>query len=296
MDHASLSYDYPLFRPPGEANSLILQITLGCSWNKCTFCEMYTTKKFRIKKIEDVKSEIELCRRTGIMPAKVFLADGDAFTLKTDYLIEILEYINKTFPGIRKISAYAKPKDIFRKSENELKEIYAAGLNLVYVGLETGDDHLLQIINKGENQQTMTKALLKLKKSGIKSSVMIINGLGGNEFSNQHAVNSADLLNQIQPDYLSTLVLSFPFGEDHYRNRLQTGFTSLGVKELIEELGVMISRLSLESTIFRSDHASNYLILKGVLNKDKERLLEHINRAVHEPGKINLRPEWRRGL
>ena len=291
-----MEYHYPLFRPPSEANSLILQVTHGCSWNKCAFCEMYTTKTFSIKKPEAIKTEIEQLKLTGIKANKVFLADGDALVLSTSKLMNILNELNGAFPNIRRISTYAKPKDIAAKSVQELGELKQAGLNLVYTGLESGDDVVLKLMNKGETFKSSAEAMLKCKQAGIKSSVMIINGLGGVEYSNQHAVNSAKLINEIQPEYLSTLVLSFPFGIGHFIERIKTGFELPDTKGLLNELGIFISNSLLESSIFRSDHASNYLVLKGILGKDKEAILKKIAEAVQNPENTTLREEWQRGL
>ena len=293
---SGIEYDYPLFRPPSEANSLILQITHGCSRNKCAFCEMYTSKKFRLKKFEKIKEEIELLSKTNQRISKVFLADGDAFVLKTSKLMEILAELNKVFPGLRRISTYAKPKDLLNKSLEELKELKEAGLNLVYTGLETGDDELLKLINKGESFQSSADGMINCKKAGIKSSVMIINGLGGKKMSEQHAINSAKLVNLIQPDYLSTLVLSFPYELEHFKKRINFEFEPLTKLELIEELGLFISQTNLESTVYRSDHASNYLVLKGILGRDKENLLQNIFQVIQDPNKTTLREEWQRGL
>lgn len=291
-----MDYDYPLFRPPSEATSFIFQLTHGCSWNKCVFCEMYTTKKFTVKKPEAIKSEIEKIKLSGITFNKIFLADGDAMVLSTERLLKILEELKAAFPNLRRISAYARPKDIKAKSLLELKELKHAGLNLLYTGLESGDDMVLKIMNKGETIQSMTEAMIKCKQSGIKSSVMIINGLGGKQFSVQHALNSARLVNEIQPEYLSTLVLSFPFGIKHFQSRLQMDFTMLNTTELLDELGLFIANTNLDCSIFRSDHASNYLVLKGVLGKDKDSILKKISDAIHNPDETTLREEWQRGL
>ncbi len=291
-----IEYDYPLFRPPSEANSLILQITHGCSWNKCAFCEMYTSKQFRIKKHEQILQEIEAFSKEYSRVNKVFLADGDAMVLKTSNLLVILKTLKNAFPGLRRVSAYAKPKDLLNKSLEELIELKDAGLSLIYTGLETGDNELLKLINKGESSQGSADGMIKCKKSGIKTSVMIINGLGGKKLSKQHAMNSARLVNEIQPDYLSTLVLSFPFELTHFKKRIDFEFTPLSTIELIEELGVFISHTNLESTVFRSDHASNYLVLKGILGRDKELLLKKIYQVIQNPQSTTLREEWQRGL
>lgn len=291
-----LSYDEPLFRPPSEAYSLIFQVTLGCSWNRCAFCEMYTSKKFSVKKETDVFKEIEAFREYSSDIRKVFLADGNAFVLSFERLSRILDKLHESFPKLNRVSAYALPKDILSKSDKELKTLSDKGLKLLYVGIESGDDELLQRIHKGETFESSSEALIKARKAGIKLSVMILNGLGGKKYSEQHAINSAKVVNAIQPEYLSTLVLSFPYGMDHFKKRFEGEFKELSKTELILEMGNFINHLQLESTIFRSDHASNYLILKGILNRDKGELLRRISQVLQDPSHANLRPEWMRGL
>jgi radical SAM superfamily enzyme YgiQ (UPF0313 family) len=200
------------------------------------------------------------------------------------------------FPKLNRISTYALPKDILSKTDNELKKLAEKGLKLLYVGIETGDDELLKRINKGETFKSTAEALVKARKAGIKLSVMILNGLGGKKYSEQHAINSAKVVNIIQPDYLSTLVLSFPYGVDHFKSRFEKDFEELSKAELILEMGHFIQHLELENTVFRSDHASNYLVLKGLLNRDKEELLGRISHVLQDPVHANLRPEWLRGL
>ncbi len=296
MLYPHIAYDEPLFRPPSEAGSLIFQITLGCSWNKCAFCEMYTSKSFRIKKEEDIFTEIKAMQVYGTNIRKVFLADGNAFVLSYERLSRILDRLNTSFPKLRRISAYALPKDILSKTDEELNQLADKGLNLLYVGIETGDDELLQAINKGETYGSTSQALIRARRAGIKLSVMILNGLGGRKFTEQHAVNSARIVNEIQPEYLSTLVLSFPHGTDHFKKRFAGNFEELTKTELIAEMGNFISCLELENTVFRSDHASNYLVLKGILNNDKEKLLKRIAKVLEDPTRAHLRPEWMRGL
>ena len=294
--HYPISYVEPLFRPPSEAYSLILQPTIGCSWNRCAFCEMYTTKKFRIRDIEEVKAEIVSMKEYGDQLKKVFLADGNAMVLPFDYLIELLNFLNESFPRLMRISAYALPKDILAKTDDELLQIREAGLKLIYVGVESGDDAVLEMINKGETYATSVEGLLKSKKAGIKSSVMILSGLGGKKYSRQHAENSARIANAIQPEFLSTLVLSFPHGLEHYKKRFKGEFEPCEIPDLLAELKVFIENTELEQTVFRSDHASNYLILKGNLGREKERMLQEIEAALANPYTAGLRPEWLRGL
>jgi radical SAM superfamily enzyme YgiQ (UPF0313 family) len=296
MFYPHIAYDEPLFRPPSEAGSLIFQVTLGCSWNRCAFCEMYTSKSFRTKKEEDVFTEIKALQVYGTDIRKVFLADGNAFVLSFKRLSHILDRLNETFPKLRRISAYALPKDILSKTDEELRLLANKGLKLLYVGIETGDEELLQLIDKGETYESTSQALIRARRAGIKLSVMILNGLGGRNYSEQHAVNSARIVNEIQPEYLSTLVLSFPYGVAHFKKRFGGDFEELTKMELILEMGNFLSRLELESTVFRSDHASNYLVLKGILNHDKEKLLKNIARVLEDPDHSKLRPEWLRGL
>jgi len=291
-----LEYNEPVFRPPSEAYSLILQLTLGCSWNRCAFCEMYSSKKFKVRKEEEIIREIKEVASISTDIKKVFLADGNAMVLSTSKLLRIINEINKTFPRVTRISAYALPKDISSKTDDELKQLSDTGLKLLYVGVESGDDELLRLINKGETFNSSVDGLQKARKAGIKLSVMILNGLGGKNYSVQHAINSAKAINLIQPEFLSTLVLSFPYGEDHFKKRFKGNFKALTTLELIEEMKIFIENLELENSVFRSDHASNYLVLKGNLNRDKQIFLNNINTVLQSPDDASLRPEWTRGL
>lgn len=296
MNFFPIEYDEPLFRPPAEANSLIFQITLGCSWNKCVFCEMYTSKRFSVRKDDDVIREIRDAALVYPGVRKFFLADGNAMVLSSAKLLKIFGVIKSSFPKAHRISAYALPKDIASKSVDELVALKEAGLGLLYVGIETGDDELLRLVNKGETFESTAKGLLLAKQAGIKLSVMILNGLGGMEYSRRHAINSATILNIVQPEFASTLVLSFPFGEDHFRQRFAGDYVPMSLLELIKEMEIFIDHTELNSTIFRSNHASNYLVLKGTLSKDKQRLLNEIRRALENPAAAHFREEWERGL
>ncbi len=289
-------YEEPLFRPPSEARSVILQATIGCSWNKCAFCEMYTSKTFRVKKPEQIEKDIKELASVSPDARKIFIADGNAMVMSYRRLKEILELLHQHFPKIQRISAYALPGDILSKTDTELRLLKELGLKLLYVGIESGDDELLNLINKGEDFESTRKGLIKARNNNIKLSVMILNGLGGKVYSRQHAEHSAKLINAIQPEYLSTLVLSFPWGENHYKKRFHGDYIPLGKLGLLNEMKAFIEKLVLKESIFRSDHASNYLVLKGILNRDKEVLLEKIQCVLDHPEKINLREEWQRGL
>lgn len=208
-----VSYIEPVFRPPSEANSLILPVTNGCSWNQCTFCEMYTQpqKKFRARDEAQVLEEIRRCGEQLIVQ-RVFLADGDALVLPTHRVLTILRAIAEHLPEVTRVSSYCLPRNLRRKSVEELKELADAGLGMVYVGAESGDDEVLDRVNKGETAASTRDALLKLGEAGIARSVMVLNGLGGTGLSDQHADRSAQLMNETQPEFLSTLVVSFPMG------------------------------------------------------------------------------------
>jgi radical SAM superfamily enzyme YgiQ (UPF0313 family) len=297
-----LNYIEPVFRPPSEWKSLILQVTNGCSWNKCTFCDMYTSedKKFKPKKVGVIEQEIIKIANSGIPTRRVFLADGDAMMLPFNRLKEILELIKLHLPQVSRVSSYCLPRNLGNKSVEQLAELNSLGLKLMYIGCESGDDEVLALIEKGETYQSSLIALNKIKQAGMKSSVMILNGLGGPELSRQHAINSAKLMNEAQPNYLSTLVVSFPLGEQRFAEKFSQQslqpFRQLTQHELFTEMEVLLSELELERTIFRSDHASNYLVLKGVLGNDKATLLGQVRQALQQPSDANLRQEWQRGL
>ncbi len=291
-----IAYIEPVFRPPSEAHSLILPVTNGCSWNHCTFCEMYTApqKKFRARDEDQVLEEI---RRAGerLIVQRVFLADGDALVLPTRRLLNILQAIREHMPEVDRVSSYCLPRNQRKKSVAELKELADAGLKMAYVGCESGDDEVLARVNKGETYESSLSALEKLGEAGITRSVMILNGLGGTVLSEQHADNSARLMNAAQPEFLSTLVVSFPMGEARFREGF-ADFQPLGQQQLFLEVERLLQGLELQNTVFRSDHASNYLVLKGNLGADKARLLAQVRQAIERPHIAQLRQEWQRGL
>ncbi|MBX2959850.1 MAG: B12-binding domain-containing radical SAM protein [Flavobacteriales bacterium] len=296
MYHYPINYDEPLFRPPSEAYSLIIQVTLGCSYNNCAFCEMYTSKQFKARKEEDVFKDIEAFLPYKDQVRKVFLADGDPMVLSTERLLRILHKLKTIFPKLQRISTYATPTNIIRKSAQELHELKNAGLDLLYVGIESGDDEVLNAIQKGETFSSVVLGLNKAKQAEINSSVMIINGIGGKLFTKQHAINSAKVLNETQPKYASTLVLTTYKGIEHFKSRFLGNFQQLFLPELFDEMKIFINHLELNETIFRSDHASNHLVLKGVLGKDKEQFLKQIELAIQHPEIANLRNQYQRGF
>lgn len=253
-------------------------------------------KKFLARSEDEV---LESIRRTGERYGdqirRVFLADGDALVLPTRRLLAILDAIRTHMPAVRRISSYCLPRNLRKKAQSEIDDLAAAGLKMVYVGAESGDDAVLSAVKKGETFASTCEALEKFGKAGITRSVMILNGLGGKIHTQQHAENSARLANETQPEYLATLVVSFPKGEQRFRADFPA-WEPLGQHELFLEMEQFLSRLELKRTVFRSDHASNWLVLKGTLGADKERLLAQVRQAIAAPDLAHLRPDWARGL
>jgi radical SAM superfamily enzyme YgiQ (UPF0313 family) len=257
---------------------------------------MYTQpqKKFRAKAVDETLTEIKKVAKMGPQFDKVFLADGDALVLPTRRLLEVLEAIKHHMPWVRRVSSYCLPRNIRKKSVEDLQQLQQRGLGMAYVGAESGDNKVLEFINKGETYESTLSALTKLKQAGIKTSVMILNGMGGMKYSQQHAENSARLMNEAQPDFLSTLVVSYPLGDDKVREGFKGDYELPDQRTLFMEMRHLIDSLELKNTIFRSDHASNYVTLKGMLGQDKQRFLDQLDDAIK--GRIALRQEWQRGL
>ena len=291
-----LKYIEPVFRPPSEWKSLILQVTNGCSWNNCSFCDMYTQpqKQFRAQKVDSIEQDILVAAASGYPISRVFLADGDAMSLPFNRLKAICELINTHLPSVTRISSYCLPRNLKNKTIEQLAELRQMGLSLLYIGCESGDDEVLTRVQKGESYQSSLAALTKIKQAGIKSSVMILMGLGGAKLSTQHAIASAKLMNAAQPEYLSTLVVTLPLGTARMDAAFDGKFELPNQHGLLAEMQALLSHLELDKTIFRSDHASNYLVLKGVLGKDKPQLLAQVTQALQ--GMVPLRQEWQRGL
>ena len=286
-----MPYEGAIYRPPSEANSLILQVTVGCSHNKCTFCSMYKEKSFRMKSKEEIFADIDTY--TNDFYTKAFLADGDAMLLSTDLLIEIIRRVKSKMPKIKRIGIYAHANNLKTKSVEELKLLHSEGLNIVYVGIESGSDKILEKINKGITSSEMEKQLMKVSESGIKLSIMIISGLGGKELTHEHAIESAKLLSKVKPKFLSLLTLMLEEGTGFYKDVKDNKIELLNPEEILLETKLMIENLELKNTIFRVNHASNYLSLEGILNKDRERILEEIDTAIKDKDYI---PEYFRRL
>lgn len=290
-----ISYDHPLYRPPSEANSMIIQATLGCSHNRCRFCYMYKSKRFVARDWETLKGEIDEAACEIPSVRRIFLADGDAFALSTPRLEQILRHLSASFPSLQRVTAYANPSNLISKSVEEMRRLRELGLTILYYGVESGDPVLLEKIDKGATPDEMAEGCAKATEAGIKLSVTVILGLGGKRGSSAHARKTASLINRIAPRYLSALTLMLGPHEQAYAASMGEDFEFNSPSDDIRELGEMISLLENDRCIFRSNHASNYLALAGTLQKDKVALLAAVDRALADPP-AHLREEWMRGL
>ena len=287
-------YVQPVYRPPSEANSLIFQVTLGCSHNRCAFCVMYRKKKFRVRPWEDLKADILEMSLAYRETKKIFLADGDALVIDTDYMVQILEFLYEKFPRLERVNAYANPGNLLDKSEEDLKKIQRAGLRMLYFGIETGDDDLLVKIRKGSASQDLITSGRKAIEAGFLLSATVILGLAGKKGSYRHAVETAQVCSAINPQYLSALTILIEDNNRYFFRCMGEDWEPMDKLEILAELRVMIKNFHLENCIFRSNHASNYLPIKATLNQDKTRLLKEIDSALNNPE--TLRPEFMRAL
>ncbi|HCB12120.1 MAG TPA: radical SAM protein [Gammaproteobacteria bacterium] len=288
-------YDMPLWRPPSEAESFILQATLGCSFNRCSFCSMYRTKSFAVRPLEAVQAEIQIMAHACPGTRRVFLADGDALAAPTGHLVILLRLLHAAFPQLERVSSYALPANLLKKSVEELVELRENGLKLLYYGIETGSADLLKRITKGATPEAMVTGLTKAKKAGLILSATVILGLGGQAHWQEHIDATADLVNRVELDYLSTLQLMLdPVIHDEFHRKFREPFQEQDDWALLIEQVRLIERLNPPlPLVFRSNHASNALALAGELPKDRERLLAQLERAL--AGRTSLRPAWLRG-
>jgi len=291
-----LHLEPPVFRPPSEAFSLILQLTIGCRHNACTFCGMYKGKKYRVKEWSELKKDIDDCSAAMQGVQRVFLGDGDALSAPTPLICKTAFYLHKQFPQLERVSMYAGPKDILTKSMDELQEIRRSGVSLLYLGVESGNDEILRIVCKGATAQDMITAGTRALQAGFELSVTIINGLGGTDRWQEHARDTGRVLSAIDPTYIGTLTLMVVPGTPLHRRVEQGKFKVPGTLVILNELKLLLENLHLTQCIFRTNHASNYLPLRGTLNQDKDALLAVLERAIAQPGSVPLRPEAFRGL
>lgn len=280
-----LDYDYPLYRPPSEANSLIFQITLGCSFNQCSYCEMYRAKKYSERPWEEIKMEIDMTSTAYPATKRIFLADGDAINLPTERLVQILVYIYKKFPTLERVSSYAMPKNLLQKTDRELMTLRAAGLQMLYVGIESGSDTVLKKITKGATYKTIVQSCKKAKENNYVLSCMIILGLGGKKYTFEHVEETAKIISEVSPDYVGALNLHL---DDTLYNEFMTKFKEpfefLDDIQILNELELLISKINPSSPIiFRANHASNVYSIKGTLPTDKVNILELISHLKKNP-------------
>ena len=287
-------YEGDVYRPPSEANSLIIQLTIGCARNTCTFCAMYKRKQFRIRKLDEVIEDLYWVKRHYPYGFdRVFLADGDALIVKTPDIITILDKIYEIFPQVRRVTTYGTAKDVLMKSHEELCQLREHGLEMVYIGAESGSDKVLLDIDKRVTAAEMVEACQRLKAAGIKVSMTLITGLGGRADSREHAIESAKLVTATKPEYLGLLTLNIephtPLGQDYLSGKFQ----ALSPFEDLEEQKIFLEHVDSEGTVLRSNHVSNYVSLSGTLNRDKERMIAQLDAAISS-GRI--RPERYRRL
>jgi len=292
----ALNYEYPLYRPPSEANSLIFQVTVGCSFNECSFCDMYRSKEYSEKPWDEVKLEMDMMAKQLPDTRRIFLADGDALNLETDYMIKIVEYLYKNFPNLERISCYAMPMNLLKKTHEELKKMHDAGLNMLYLGIESGSDLILKKVTKGAVADTIVKACNKAKETGYILSCMIILGLGGKTHSKEHIRGTAQLINRSPPHFLGALTLYLENGiKDEFLTKFEEPFVPISDPEALVELEDLISQIDVkEEIVFRVNHGSNAYTIKGTFPQDKEAMLEKIVWMKQHPEVI--RPKGLRGF
>lgn len=290
-----MRYEGMIYRPPSEAYSYLLQVTVGCSHNRCTFCSMYKDKQFHLRSMEEIFEDIAMAREYYGHVNKIFLCDGDALCLSTDKLLTILNEIARVFPECSRVGIYASAKDINRKTEEELKSLRAAGLAIAYIGAESGSDKVLTAIDKGATRQELIDAVRKIEACGIMASVTFISGVGGRALWEEHAIESGTMISEMEPTYVSLLTLMLEPGAPMRDDVIEGRFELLTPEEVLAEALLLMKNIDVtKKCVFRSNHASNYLALAGDLPDDKDRLMQVIRRAMEDTGM--LRDEFFRRL
>lgn len=276
-----MEYEGIVYRPPSEARSLIIQVTIGCAHNTCTFCNMYKAKQFRVRNMLEILSDLEEASRSRYAGyiEKVFLADGDALVMKTEDLLTILSAVGRLFPNVKRVASYGTAQDILRKSEEELRQLKEAGLGIVYAGAETGDNEILKYINKGVTAEEVIAAGQKLKRCGIHTSVTLISGLGGRGKVKEHALSCAKLISEMNPEYASFLTLRLYEGTPMYDDVVEGRFERITPDEIVDEMEIFLTNVDSPGTVFRTNHASNYVVLAGNLNEDIPEMLKTLEEA-----------------
>ena len=291
-----LNYDAPLYRPPSEAKSLIFQVTLGCSFNECSFCDMYRSKEYSERSWEEVKGEIDMMSKMLPDTTKIFLADGDALNLDTEYMIQIVKYVYEKFPNLERVSCYAMPMNLLKKTPEELDSMKKAGLDMLYLGIETGSDILLKKVTKGATAKTIIKSCKKAKDAGFTLSCMVILGIGGSKYSSENARETAKVISEVKPDYVGALTLYLENGiKDEFLTKFNEEFIRISDSEAIDELEELVSGIDVnDKVVFRANHGSNAYNVAGTFPEDKQAMLDKITWMKEHPEVV--RPQGLRGF
>ena len=291
-----LNYDAPLYRPPSEAKSLIFQVTLGCSFNECSFCDMYRSKDYSERSWDEVKGEIDMMSKMLPDTTKIFLADGDALNLDTEYMIKIVKYIYEKFPNLERVSCYAMPMNLLKKTPEELDSMKKAGLDMLYLGIETGSDILLKKVTKGATAKTIIKSCKKAKDAGFTLSCMVILGIGGSKYSSENARETAKVISEVKPDYVGALTLYLENGiKDEFLTKFNEEFIRISDSEAIDELEELVSGIDVnDKVVFRANHGSNAYNVAGTFPEDKQAMLDKITWMKEHPEVV--RPQGLRGF
>ncbi len=284
-------YEGNIFRPPSEARSLILQVTIGCSWNRCTFCTAFDGKEFRSKCLDDVKKDVEKIYSYYKDIDRIFLADANALCMDTDEIVSTMEYLHSKFHNLQRITLYGGPIDIHKKTVEDLKRLKEAGLHIIYLGLESGSEEVLKRVCKGATPEMMIEGGRKVREAGIELSVMVILGLGGQELSKEHAEASAKVLSAMDPDYAAALTLLLEPGAEILRDIEVGSMTLITPEQSLQEIRTIIEKMDVTNCVFRSNHPSNYVPIKGNLPEDRDKMIQEIDEALKGS---RFRPEgWR---
>ena len=276
-----MRYEGNIFRPPSEAYSLLVQVTIGCTHNKCTFCSMYKDKKFRVRDLGEVLEDLQWARNHYRRVDRIFLCDGDALALKNSKLMPILDFIRENFPECERVTTYGRATDVLRKSDEEMRQLYEAGLTMVYIGAESGSDKVLLDIKKGETRQQLIDGVRKIEASGMQASVTFISGLAGKDGWEDHAVQTGTMISEMEPSYVGLLTLMIdpivPMAKDIEEGRMKL----LSPEEVMAETLLMLKNTNVsKKCVFRSNHASNYVSLRGNLPDDKEKMMALVRKAM----------------
>ena len=277
-----MRYEGNIFRPPSEAYSLLVQVTIGCTHNKCTFCSMYKDKKFRVRDLDEVIQDLKWAKEHYRRVERIFLCDGDALALSNNRLMPILEFISDNFPECERVTVYGRAKDALKKTDEEMRQLYEAGIKMVYLGAESGSEKVLKAINKGETRQELIDGVKKIEASGMKASVTFISGLAGKDGGEDHAIQTGTMISEMQPSYVGLLTLmvepGVPMADDIQSGKLRL----LSAEEVMAETLLMLQNTNVQKDcVFRSNHASNYVSLRGTLPADREKMMALLRKAMN---------------